>query len=124
MKLSLDKHEKYILLKLEEEKLDTLIAPQLKSELIYLNAEGYRNIILDLSQVVYADSSGLSALLRGNQLCKSSGGTFVLVGLQGAVSKLIEISQLTTVLHILPTVEEATDLVFIEEIERDLGKEE
>lgn len=123
MKLSLDKHEKYILLKLEEEKLDTLIAPQLKSELIYLNTEGYRNVIIDLSEVSYADSSGLSALLRGNQLCKSSNGTFVLVGLQSTVKKLIEISQLSNVLHILPTVEEATDLVFIEEIERDLGKE-
>ena len=122
MKLSIDKHEKYILLTLQEEKLDTLIAPQLKSEMIYINAEGYRNIILDLRNVSYADSSGLSAILRGNQLCSSVGGTFVITGLQATVQKLIEISQLDSILNIVPSVEEGTDLIFIEEIERDLKK--
>ena len=39
--------EKYTLLSLQEEKLDTLIAPDLKSEFITLNAEGITNIILN-----------------------------------------------------------------------------
>ena len=60
MKFTVDKHEKYILLKLNETKLNSLISPQLKSELILMNTEGQRNIIFDLSQVKFADSSGLS----------------------------------------------------------------
>ena len=64
MKFTVDKQEKYTMLKLHEEKLDSSVAPQLKSELITLHAEGVQNIILDLSEVKYTDSSGLSALAR------------------------------------------------------------
>ena len=123
MKFNVDKHEKYILLKLNETKLNSLVTPQLKSELILINTEGQRNIILDLSLVKFADSSGLSSLLVGHRLCKSATGTFILTGLNDAVARLINISQLETVLTIVPTTEEAIDLVFMEEIEKELKKE-
>ena len=45
MKYTIDKQEKYSLLRLHEEKLDSSVAPNLKSELITLHAEGVRNII-------------------------------------------------------------------------------
>jgi len=96
------------------------LAPQLKSELVYLNTEGYRNIILDLSEVQFIDSSGLSALLVGNRLCKESSGTFVLTGLNTQISKLIKISQLEPILNIVPTVSESVDYVMMEELDRDL----
>src|SRR6201986_3107224 len=97
MKFTVDKHEKYILLKLNETKLNSLISPQLKSELILMNTEGQRNIVLDLAQVKFADSSGLSSLLVGHRLCKNATGTFILTGLNDAVSRLVTISQLETV---------------------------
>jgi anti-anti-sigma factor len=65
MKYTIDKQEKYSLLRLHEEKLDSSVAPGLKSELITLHAEGVKNIVLDLAEVKYTDSSGLSALLVG-----------------------------------------------------------
>ena len=123
MKLILDRNEKYTLVKLTEEKLDTNLAPDLKSELVYLNAEGVRNIILDLSDVKYADSSGLSAILVGNRICNAANGSFILAGTQTNVFKLIEMSQLDSILTLIPTVDEAIDYVFIEEIERELGEE-
>jgi anti-sigma B factor antagonist len=123
MKFTVDKHEKYILLKLNETKLNSLITPQLKSELILINTEGQRNIILDLSQIKFADSSGLSSLLVGHRLCKNSGGSFILTGLTDAVARLITISQLESVLTIVPTSEEGVDLIFMEEIEKELKKE-
>ena len=123
MKFAVDKHEKYILIKLNESKLNSLVTPQLKSELILINTEGQRNIILDLSQVKFADSSGLSALLVGHRLCKNAEGSFILTGLNEAVSRLITISQLENVLSIVQTTEEAIDLIFMEEIEKELKKE-
>lgn len=123
MKYSIDKHEKYVLFKLDETKLNSLIAPMLKSELILINAEGIRNIILDMSEVKYSDSSGLSSLLVANRLCKNVDGILVLTGIQQSVERLIKISQLENVLTIVPTVSEAIDLVFMEEIEKDLKKE-
>ena len=123
MKFPVDKHDKYVLLKLNESKLNSLVTPQLKSELILINTEGQRNIIMDLSQIKFADSSGLSSLLVGHRLCKNASGVFILVGLNEAVARLIAISQLDSVLTIVPTTDEAIDLIFMEEVEKQLKKE-
>lgn len=120
MKYTIEKEEKYTTLKLHEEKLDSSKAPSLKSELITIHAEGAKNIILDLSEVKYTDSSGLSALLVGNRVVQENGGIFVLACLSDHTTKLIKISQLDSVLNILPTVEEAIDAVFMNEIENEL----
>jgi anti-sigma B factor antagonist len=122
MKYTVDKQEKYTLLQLNETKLDATVSPQLKSEFVTLNAEGNKNIIADLSQVKYIDSSGLSAILIGNRLCQDADGAFFLAGVTDHVMKLIKISQLDTVLDLLPTVEEAIDAVFMNELENDLRK--
>ncbi|HMI68113.1 MAG TPA: STAS domain-containing protein [Cyclobacteriaceae bacterium] len=124
MKYTIDKQEKYALLRLHEEKLDSNIAPNLKSEMITLHAEGVRNVILDLSEVKYTDSSGLSALLVGNRILQEDGGIFILSKLSDHTLKLIRISQLDSVLNILQTVEEAIDAVFMHEIEKDMKDEE
>ena len=84
------------------------------------NKEGHRNLVLDLSETRYIDSSGLSAVLIGHRGCRDAEGTFVLCGLQPAVEKLVSISQLDSVLKIVPTAQEAIDFVFMEEVERDL----
>jgi len=123
MKFTVDKHEKYVLIKLEETKLNSLISPQLKSELILTNTEGQRNIILDLSAVKYSDSSGLGSLLVGHRVCKNSDGSFILTGINENIMRLISISQLENVLTIVGSVEEAIDLIFMEEIEKELKKE-
>jgi anti-anti-sigma factor len=120
MKYTIDKQEKYTLLRLHEEKMDSSIAPNLKSEMVTLHAEGTKNIILDLTEVKYTDSSGLSALLVGNRIFQEEGGIFILACLSDHTMKLIRISQLDSVLNILPTVEEAIDAVFMHEIEKDM----
>lgn len=120
---TIEKKEKYAQINLKDEKLDSHISPSLKSELVVLNSEGFKNIIIDLTETRYCDSSGLSAILVANRLCKNSGGTFVLSGLQRSVMKLISISQLDTILNIAPTISEAVDLLFMEEIEKDTDKQ-
>lgn len=109
MKYSIDKQEKYTVFKLHEEKLDTVLAPSLKSELVTLNAEGVENLILDLSEVKYTDSSGLSAILVGNRVYGESNGFFVIARINDHVMKLIKISQLDSVLNITDSVEDAIE---------------
>jgi anti-sigma B factor antagonist len=124
MNFEVDKRDNYALVTVKVEKLDSHVSPSLKSELVVLNADDFKNLIIDLSETRYCDSSGLSAILVANRLCKNSEGSFVLTGLQRSVAKLISISQLDTILNITPTVEEAVDFLAMEEVERDLGKEE
>jgi anti-anti-sigma factor len=111
MEFKIDKFENHTLIKVLEEKLDTHIAPTLKSELVLVSGNGEKNIILDLSNCRYCDSSGLSAILVANRLCKNANGTFVLTGLNDAVERLITISQLDTVLNISNSLQEAEALI-------------
>ena len=120
MNFTVDKQEKYTAIKLHVEKLDTTIAPSLKSELVMMNANGAKNIIINLAETRYCDSSGLSAILVANRLCKNVGGTFVLTGLQDSVKKLVSISQLDTILNITPSFLEAVDFLFMDEVEKGL----
>ena len=124
MKYSVNKHEQYNLIQLDEEKLDTVLAPILKTELVTFNAEGVKNIILDLSKLKYIDSSGLSSILVANRLCNNDKGILVLTGITEHVAKLIKISQLDNVLNILPTNAEGVDAIFLNEIERSLEIDE
>ena len=121
MQFEREKTEHYTILKVLADKLDSTLAPDLKSELLLINKEGTGNIILDLSQTRYCDSSGLSSVLVGNRLCKNANGTMVLTGLQPSVRNLITISQLEPVLQIVPTVSEAIDYLFMESIEKDIN---
>lgn len=120
MKYRLDKQERYSILTLDEENLNSVIAPGLKSDFIFFAQEGVPALILDLNEVKYVDSSGLSAILTAHRLWKDT-GSFVIVGdLKPAVKKLIQISRLENILSIVPTVSEAIDYVAMEELEREL----
>ena len=111
MEFKIEKLENYTLIQVLEEKLDTHIAPTLKSELVLISGNGEKNIILDLSKCRYCDSSGLSAILVANRLCKNANGSFVLTGLNDAVERLITISQLDTVLNITNSINDAVGLI-------------
>lgn len=124
MKFILDKQDEFTIFKLDEEKLNSLNAPNLKSEFIFLRNENVRNLILDLSNVKYVDSSGLSSILTANRLWKGY-GSFVITGVDHTpVKKLIEISRLETILTIIPTLEESKEYVMMEDMERQLTEEE
>ncbi|MCK4663086.1 MAG: STAS domain-containing protein [Bacteroidales bacterium] len=115
MEFKIEKQENYTLIEVLIDKLDTHIAPSLKSELVLIAGNGEKNIILDLSNCRYCDSSGLSAILVANRLCKNANGIFVLSGLQTAVERLITISQLDTVLNITNTIDKAIEFIAAEE---------
>ncbi|HEU4718010.1 MAG TPA: STAS domain-containing protein [Bacteroidia bacterium] len=112
-----ERSDRYSLIRLNAEKLDTMVAPTLKSELVVLNADGVRNLIIDLSETRYCDSSGLSAILVANRLCKNANGVLVISGLQDPVKKLISISQLDSILKIAGDLPGAIDLLVAEDVE-------
>ena len=118
MKYSLDKRENYAVFSLEEENLNSVIAPSLKSEFIFFRNEDVKNLVFDFSGVKYVDSSGLSAILTANRLWKGY-GSFVMTEINSPIiMRLIKISKLERILSITDTLDEAIDLVLAEEAER------
>ena len=123
MKYSIDKQDRYAIMTLDVDNLNSIVAPDLKSEFVIFRNEGIPNFILDLTNVKYIDSSGLSAILTGNRLWKGI-GTFIVTGVQhAAVKKLIEISRLDTILAVIPTVSESVDYLYMENLEKQLEEE-
>lgn len=123
MKYTVDQHDNYSIFTLEEENLNSIMAPDLKSKFVVLSNEGVQNLIFNLTNVKFVDSSGLSAILTANRLWKNI-GSFVLTGIDHpSVQKLIQISRLNTVLTIIPTLEESIEYVMMEVLERELKEE-
>lgn len=120
MKYSIDKQERYTVLSLQEENLNSVIAPNLKSELVILRNEGIENLILNLEDVKFVDSSGLSAILTANRLWNGI-GQFVLTGVKHpSVTKLIAISRLDTILNIGESLEASIESVSMENLDKEL----
>ncbi|KAA3647394.1 MAG: anti-sigma factor antagonist [Bacteroidetes bacterium] len=117
----IEQQEKFTLITIKEDKFTAKFSPDLKAELVILNSIGTKYIIIDLALSSYCDSSGLSAILVANRICKDNDGLLVICNLKPAVAKLIDISQLNSVLNITPTLNEAIDFIFMDELEKSLG---
>lgn len=93
MKYRLTEIEDINVLHLEDERLDTNIAPDLKAQLLILIASG-KKLLLNLEAVQYADSSGLGAILLGYRQARDLGAIFAVCGMQKRVYSLFSIAQL------------------------------
>ena len=120
MKFTIDRHEKYVVIKPHEKALDGSSAPKIKSELVAVNTDGQRNIVLDLSEVEEVDSSGLRSALIAHRLCKNAKGVFIIARANYKILDLIELCKLDETLICVPTIIEAEDIIFMEEIEKAL----
>lgn len=120
MKFTIDRHDKYVVIKPHEKILDGSSAHKVKSEFIAINTDGQRNIVLDLSEVKEVDSSGLRSALIAHRLCKSARGVFIIARANHEILNLIELCKLNETLICVPTIVEAEDIIFMEEIEKAL----
>jgi anti-anti-sigma factor len=96
--------------KLNESRFDASIAGLVKGEFtILLHTDEVTKLIIDLSEVEYCDSSGLSAILLAFRILQSNEGHIRLASPTKNVRSLIEISQLDRVLPIFNNIEEAIE---------------
>ncbi len=96
-----------VVFKLKERRLDASISPELKGEFLILCTPQTADLIVDLSDVEFCDSSGLSALLIAERRMRENGGSVKLAGLQKKVLNLIRISHLDRAFSIHDTVAKA-----------------
>lgn len=108
MKFDVTKNGKATVLKLHGRKLDASVSPELKAEfLILCKPKVAHKLILDMGEVQFCDSSGLSALLIADRTMREHGGTVHLVHVHKKVMDLMKISQLDRIFSIHNTVAEA-----------------
>jgi anti-sigma B factor antagonist len=86
--------------------IDVGLATTLRDTLINLVESQPGPLLINLSDVRYIDSAGLSILIAANRKSKKAGGDFGLSNPQIAVQQIFKLTRVDKVLKIFPTVEE------------------
>lgn len=97
----------YMLLILQEERIDAHNSVELKEFFMNMIEQGETNILVQLEKVRFIDSSGLGALLSGLKNAESRSGKLSLVHLQPQVLSMFELTRLNRVFEIYPDLEQA-----------------
>ena len=83
-----------LLVELKAVNIDFRNTDPLKEQIAHLVSQGNANLVLDLSQVTFMDSSGLSLILFCKRTCEEAKGSIVLRGLQEYVQNLVKLTNL------------------------------
>ena len=86
--------------------LDASTASALYDKLSDLEVEDTRNVVLDLAQVTFMDSTGLAVIVTEHKRLQHSDGSLTIFSPPSSVRRLFEITGLTTLLDIVPVNEE------------------
>ncbi len=87
-------------------RLVAAVAPSLREELLAKMQNG-TNVLFDLGKMVHIDSSGLGVLVQVLQKSKAGGGKVVLAALQPGPKIVFDITKVSRVFEIVPTVADA-----------------
>lgn len=121
MRYTVDHIDNQATLVLHETHLNAENSADLKGELVVLGRSGIDVLFIDMGEVVYCDSSGLSALLMAHREMKTVGGYAIIVSLSPEVDSLIKLARLDRVLYIYETKDEALADLAANDGEEDHG---
>jgi len=69
--------------------------------------DGHKNVVANLEQVSWINSTGIGILVRAYTTLKNAGGDLRLANLDRRVESILVVTKLSTVLNAYPTLEEA-----------------
>lgn len=81
-------------------KIDILTSAELRSMLNDLTKKNVMNIVVDLEQVTYIDSSGLATLLEGLKNLKEYDGRMKLINVPDRILKVLSLMKLDMIFDI------------------------
>lgn len=109
MQLNIIEQGEIVKIEIQEERMDAHNSGDLKEQMLQLFDEGKCNLIIDLSEVRFVDSSGLGALVSGFKNASAREGSLKLCSLQPQVRSMFELTRLHRVFEIFSSIEEALE---------------
>ncbi len=109
MNLNREKIKGCNVLFIQEERIDAHNSGELKEAILHLIEQGEVNIIVQLAQVRFIDSSGLGALLSGYKNAAVKSGRLAITNMQPQVLSMFELTRLNRVFDIYTDLNEAFD---------------
>lgn len=123
MKFKIDTKEKIVTIQPQITRLDANLSAGFVSEINSLPELKGRNLILDLSLVEKADAAGTEAILTVYHQQYDSNHSCALTGLNSVLTQQLKTAD-ESAHNLAPTLAEAIDLVMMEELERELMRDE
>jgi anti-sigma B factor antagonist len=109
MNLKIEEKNNIVVINVKEERLDAHNSGDLKVEMQKCFDEGKKNVLVDLKDVRFIDSSGLGALVSGFKNAISHQGNLKLSSLQPQVKSMFELTRLHRVFEIFMSSTEALE---------------
>ncbi|MCK5190378.1 MAG: STAS domain-containing protein [Methylococcales bacterium] len=100
MNLTEEKLNEVYVLYVKNERIDAHNSSDLKDYILHMIEQGKVNIVVQLEQVRFVDSSGLGALLSGFKHAEAKSGKLSLSNLQTQVLSMFELTRLNRVFEI------------------------
>ncbi|GAB2770805.1 hypothetical protein GCM10027275_11880 [Rhabdobacter roseus] len=120
MNYKLERSEKYALIDLKEVAFAEEVPTTFEELVRKLFREGYHNLIVAMNETKTLDSNGVIVLRKVNRLCINDLGILVVITKDEDFEDLLADSKIPD-LTILPTLEEAVDAVFMNDLENEFG---
>jgi len=104
---SRDQFHPFVVIPALSGRLDVLQTQGLKAEFKKSIELGMKHIVVDLGNVDFIDSSGISSLVSGLKYTREAGGWFRITGVSGQVKMVLSITKLDRVFEFYPDAETA-----------------
>ena len=82
--------------------VDIQTSPILEEQLVSVLDQGLSSVVVDLGQVTFLDSTGLSVLLAGLKRCQTAGGNLRVVSPQPNVRRVFAVTGLSEAFQLAP----------------------
>ncbi len=89
--------------------VDLYTAPEFKQQLLEVVGQGGKDVVVDLTETTFIDSTTLGVLVGGVKRLRPNGGQLSLVCSDRNITKIFEITGLDKVFPIYPTRTEAVE---------------
>ena len=109
MSYSFNIEKEILIVKIEEKRATVEFSVIFKDDLLKKIEEGNSNVIIDLSETEFVDSSFLGTLVAGLKKAAIKSGDLKIFGLQAPVRDIFETTRLYRIFDIFDTAEDALD---------------
>ncbi len=124
MSFKFDTREKFTIITSDTDVLNDILTADFSNRILNCLHQDVKNVILKMTNVNYINANFAKQIAQCHKQFYEKGASFVICELQPEVENLLETLDLKDVLNITPTESEAWDIVQMEELERELIKDE
>jgi anti-anti-sigma factor len=119
MKVKISTNEKFHAISVAEPNLTANMTAALQDLCRPLLKQKVKNLLLNLKDIQKMDSAAAEAILDLRNLFYADRASFVLCEVQPGVKKYFDQNEQFEILQIAPTTSEGSDLIFMEDLERE-----